>query len=1185
MLEGSSERVGNTSARSMALLTQLVQYSIAVLSVALALGTTLLLGSYLEPTPTPLFFVAVMVSAWHGGIKPGIVATILSTLAINYFLLEPDYTLGTPNPGTVVRLGVFVMAALLINSLNEAQRSARRRAEANFQSLRESEARFGCLAESNIIGMLVAELDGAILDANQNFLQLLGYSQEELRAGRLNWREITSPGSSETSERAVQELLTTGACTPFEKQYIRKDGSQVPVLHGAVMTGKATVTGFVLDLSEHQRLKAIQQEAMRRERSLHAEVQGAKAQLETVLASINDQFLVLDHEWRYIYLSDRVVEVVGKSREELLGKCIWDLFPETVNTQFYWELQRALAEQQLVQFEYFYAPWQRWFENRVYPSTAGVSILVTDITDRKRAEEGLQRSNQTLQTLLDACPVAITFFDPQGIVQLWNRSAERIFGWRAEEAIGQFMPTVPHRSQAFLHSIQTVLSGQSLDGFEAQHQRKDGQMIDLEIWANLTYDAEGNPGCLGIAWDITERKQAEAVLRASEERYRLLVTTTTAVVWTTNAEGGFVSTQPSWEAYTGQSWQEYAGWGWLEMFHLDDREALKACWEGAVASRSYYEAEGRLWHADSQQYRYIVARAVPLLNADGSVREWIGMDTDIHDRKQAEEALRQSEEQYRAIYNQVLVGISQADLTGKIIETNERFCEIVGRSSEELLSLHMQDITHPDDLPRDLVLFQQMLENGTSFEIEKRYIRPDGSQVWVRNYVSLISDANGQPKCGVAVTEDITEQKQAEIEREQLLTREKAAREEAETANRIKDEFLAVLSHELRSPLNPILGWSRLLQTQKFNAQETQQALATIERNAKLQTQLIEDLLDVSRILRGKLVLNITAVSLISMIEAALETVRVAIDAKGIHIQKIFNLDPDQVVGDAARLQQVVWNLLSNAVKFTPAGGQVEIRLEQVGQSVGEASSLPSASISSPSPSSTYAQIQVRDTGKGISPQFLPYVFDYFRQEDGTITRKFGGLGLGLAIVRHITELHGGTVSVESPGEGLGATFTVQLPLLKDASNGMKDEDGFDSSLIPHPSPSSLAGIRVLAVDDDADIRMLLEFILQQTGAEVRVVTSATEALQQLEAFSPKVLISDIGMPDFDGYMLMREIKNLQPAQTEILAIALTAYAGEIDQQQAIAAGFQMHLAKPVEPGKLIDTIVTLLSQNHNITN
>ena len=394
----------------------------------------------------------------------------------------------------------------------------------------------------------------------------------------------------------------------------------------------------------------------------------------------------------------------------------------------------------------------------------------------------------------------------------------------------------------------------------------------------------------------------------------------------------------------------------------------------------------------------------------------------------------------------------------------------------------------------------------------------------------------------------------AEEKRIQMLAREQEARQQAEAANRIKDEFLAVLSHELRSPLNPILGWSRLLRNGKLNATKTAQALEIIERNAQLQSQLIEDLLDVSGILRGKLSLNMAPVNLASTIKAALETVRLAAQAKSVQIQTVFDPTIGQVLGDSARLQQVIWNLLTNAVKFTPDRGRVEIQLQQIG---------------------SQALIQVRDTGKGISPDFLPYVFEYFRQADATTTRTFGGLGLGLAIVRHLVELHGGTVQVDSPGEGQGATFTVRLPLIKDKSSTHKAE-GNSSPFTPESSP--LTGIRVLVVDDDVDSREFIAFVLEQLGAQVSTVTSAGEAIASLEQLPPDILLSDIGMPDMDGYMLMRQIRAMPPEQGgQILAIALTAYAGEIDRQQALAAGFQHHLAKPVEPDELVKVILNLL--------
>jgi signal transduction histidine kinase/ActR/RegA family two-component response regulator len=416
-----------------------------------------------------------------------------------------------------------------------------------------------------------------------------------------------------------------------------------------------------------------------------------------------------------------------------------------------------------------------------------------------------------------------------------------------------------------------------------------------------------------------------------------------------------------------------------------------------------------------------------------------------------------------------------------------------------------------------------------------------------------ILDSEGQIVAAVVVFQDVTDRKQTEQEREQLLEREQTAREEAERANRIKDEFLAVLSHELRSPLNPILGWSRLLQTRNFDAARTTEALATIERNAKLQAELIEDLLDVSRILRGKLSLNVTPVALTSTIQAAMETVRLAAEAKSIQMYTKLESEVGVVSGDASRLQQVVWNLLSNAIKFTPQGGRVDIRLERIG---------------------SQAQITVSDTGKGISVDFLPYVFDYFRQADATTTRKFGGLGLGLAIVRHLVELHGGTVQADSPGEGQGATFTVRLPLLLSQLQSDRCLDQSEPSL-------DLNGVEILVVDDDTDAREFVTFLLEQYGARVRAVSSASEALTALTQSVPDVLLSDIGMPDVDGYMLMQQVRTLPPEQGgQIPAIALTAYAGEINYQQAIAAGFQSHISKPVEPAELVAVVTSLAKRS-----
>jgi PAS domain S-box-containing protein len=555
--------------------------------------------------------------------------------------------------------------------------------------------------------------------------------------------------------------------------------------------------------------------------------------------------------------------------------------------------------------------------------------------------------------------------------------------------------------------------------------------------------------------------------------------------------------------------------------------------------------------------------AAPLFDETRQPRGSVVAFVDISERKQMEEALRLSENRFRLATHAVVGIVYDWDVkTGEVFRS-EGLYDLIGVPADTApVDRHWWTArVHPEDLEKVRRDMAAILASGDRYAYEYRVRHEAGHwiDVWDRGY--LIRDGEGQLIRVVGSTTDISDRKRAEQEREAALERERAARQEAETANQLKDEFLAVLSHELRSPLNPILGWSSLLRTKKLSAEKTAYALETIERNAKLQTQLIEDLLDVSRILRGKLSLNTMPVDLNAVIEAALETVKLAAEAKSISLRVTLDAEIGQVLGDAARLQQVVWNLLSNAVKFTPPAGQVAIALTTVAGSQG-----PGA----------LAQITVTDTGRGISPDFLPYLFEYFRQADASTTRKFGGLGLGLAIVRHLVELHGGTVYAESPGADQGATFTVQLPLLQSGGTIEKETSLEGDRAVSSPRP--LDQVTVLVVEDDADTRNLISFILSEAGGQVILAQSASEALEQFRLQTPTVVVSDIGMPDMNGYALLRHIRTLSAEQgSQTPAIALTAYASESDQHQASTAGFQTHLAKPVDPEALIQAILALL--------
>ena len=402
------------------------------------------------------------------------------------------------------------------------------------------------------------------------------------------------------------------------------------------------------------------------------------------------------------------------------------------------------------------------------------------------------------------------------------------------------------------------------------------------------------------------------------------------------------------------------------------------------------------------------------------------------------------------------------------------------------------------------------------------------------------------------------------VKRQQLLASERDARRAAEVANRLKDEFLSTVSHELRTPLTAINGWAMMLRAGRLDAAHAARALETIVRSARSQNQLIDDLLDVSRIIAGKLRLDVSPLQLSSIIEAAVETVRPAAEAKGIHLSALLDATAETVTGDPERLQQVVWNLLSNAVKFAPKGGRVEVRLERV---------------------DSYIEIVVADNGQGIKPEFLPYVFERFRQEDSGTSRRHGGLGLGLAIVRHIVELHGGTIHAASNGLGKGATFTVALPITRGRAVSPDEPRGraADVRLAPE-NPPSLEGVRALFVDDEADARELITMMLVHGGAEVRTAVSATEALAACDEWRPDVLISDIGMPGEDGYALIKELRARESERGgHIPAIALTAYGRREDRRRARSVGYESHLPKPVEPAELLTEVAILANRTGKV--
>lgn len=533
-------------------------------------------------------------------------------------------------------------------------------------------------------------------------------------------------------------------------------------------------------------------------------------------------------------------------------------------------------------------------------------------------------------------------------------------------------------------------------------------------------------------------------------------------------------------------------------------------------------------------------------------------------RRKAEDNARsviEQEGRYRNIVETASEGIWIIDGKGRTTFVNARLAEMFGYTPDEMLSREPYDFIFEEDRRAARERFRSRM-SGVSRPLDFRYRRKDGSELWATVSTSILSGARGEFVGLLALLTDNTERKRAEAERAELLEREQRSREVAETASRIKDEFLATLSHELRTPLNAIIGWTEILAKAQVEPSVVSHATEVIYRNARAQAQLVEDMLDVSRIISGKFQLDVRHVELVQIVDATIDVVRPMAEARHIRIEKEFDFPAGKISGDSTRLQQVMWNLLSNAIKFTPEGGEVRVRVAKV---------------------DSQAEITVADTGQGISAEFLPYVFERFRQADSSYTRKHSGLGLGLAIVRHLVELHGGTVSAYSEGEGQGSTFTVRIPLAV-ANAGTKPAEG--ALQIGGPAAaegrlSPLKGLRVLIVDDHRDTREMLAVVLKMNEAQVKAAASADEALEALKTWRPDVLVSDIGMPDEDGYSLIRKIRNLGLEEVaHVPAIALTGYAGAEEGGQALSAGFQVHLPKPVEPSSLVNTIAHLCGRS-----
>lgn len=1037
-------------------------------------------------------------------------------------------------------------------------------------ALRQSEERFRNMADNAPMMVWVTDATGECTYLSKSWYEFTG--QTEATGLGCGWLDALHPQDRSFARDTFSKANERHEAFRLEYRLRHQDGEYRWVIDAACPwlgeDGKFKgYIGSVIEIHERRQLELALQQKIQ-------EAEAGKQILDALMEYIPEGITIADApDVKIRQVSRYGQQLIGRSAEIIEGIPaeehveVWDIFcPDGVTpaTADALPLTRAVQQGEVVTNE-------EWVIRKpdgqkvvilcnagpIYNTkgeiTGGV-IAWRDISERKQVELERQRSEAIIQAFMAASPIALALFDRELRFLYANEALAKINEFPLNKHLGQTLwEVVPEIASQFAPLLRQVMTTQEpVLNFEFRGELRSG--VFRQTIANHYPVCLPNGEVIGVGvavMDISELTQAQQELRESEERFRTLADNISQFAWMADNNGQIFWYNQRWFDYTGISLEDMQRRGSQQVLHPEHFERVYQKFYHCIQTGEIWEDTFPLRGRDGQ-YRWFLSRAIPLRDEQGKVRRWFGTDTDITERQQTQEALRESENRLRLALKSAELGTWDLNPLTGVLQWDEQCKAMFGLSpqAEVNYDVFLAGL-HPEDRERthQVVLRSFNPETDGEYDIEYRTVGiEDGVERWVAAKGKAFFNSEGVVVRFIGTVLNITAKKRAEAEREQLLQREQAAREAAERANRIKDEFLAVLSHELRSPLSPILGWSKLLQTRKLDETQTASALAIIERNAKLQTQLIDDLLDVAKILRGKLSLNVAEVNLSFVIAAALDTVKTAAVAKSISLHPLLP-DIGQVSGDAARLQQIVWNLLSNAIKFTPNGGKVDIWLQKVGNQ---------------------AEITVRDTGKGISPDFLPYIFESFRQEDASITRKYGGLGLGLAIVRQLVEAHGGMISAESPGEGLGATFKIRLPLLNIKHQLQQTQDLLHTKL-------DLTGIRVLVVDDNLDVLELLTVLFTQYGAEVITVTSAPEVLAKLESFQPDVLVSDIGMPELDGYSLIQKIRNL-PAEKggQIPAIALTAYARVDEQQRALNSGYQRHLTKPLEPEQLIQAVMAL---------
>ncbi|WP_437581470.1 PAS domain-containing protein [Sorangium sp. So ce887] len=810
-------------------------------------------------------------------------------------------------------------------------------------------------------------------------------------------------------------------------------------------------------------------------------------------------------------------------------------------------------------------------------AAAVTALVLAVVADERRNSALLRKNEERLRRASRAGRIGVWELNASSGMALWTPEACALFGHaggRPGSGLVEYERWIerlhPEDRESATRAIDRAIE-QARSGLPDAHYKDEYRVLHVDgtlLWLESSgaFERTGNElVMLGVVRDITERKRVEEALRENEARLRLALRAGQTGVW----DSDFVTGRTVWsdEVYGifGLSPGTFEGTidAFERMIHPDDRKRVRAEAAAAIEGRAGYDNEFRIVRPDGQ-IRWVMNLGIVRHDEAGKPRFMVGTVTDITEKRAAADAIRESEERFRNIADNssVMIWVTRPD--AYCLYVNKVWSDFTGQTQAASLGFGWLDMIHPEDAERSANIFLAANARQEQFRLDYRLRRRDGQYRWCIDAAAPRFSPSEEFLGYVGSVIDITDRKQAEEERARLLEVEQAARSEAERANQLKDEFLATVSHELRTPLTAILGWSQLLlRRMSGEGEDLCKGLAVIGRNARAQAQLIEDLLDMGRITSGKIRLDMQALDLHDVVGAAVSSVAPSAEAKGIRLGKNSSPAVGVTRGDPSRLQQVVCNLLSNAIKFTPEGGSVQVK-------VGRADN--------------HVEITVSDTGQGIEPGFLPCVFERFRQADASTTRRHGGLGLGLSIVKHLVELHGGTVRATSAGVGKGASFTVELPLgvAHASAEGALDGRAVNARASGDNvgELSDLSGISVLFVDDAPDTRDMVRTFVEEHKARVSLAGSGEEALRLLDLERPDVLVSDIGMLGMDGYELIRRVRALPPERGgDVPAVALTAYARNEDRAKALLAGFQTHIAKPIQPTELMAAIGLLAAR------